>query len=363
VRIAIDARAAAEVPAGRGRYVRELIEGLGRIEVDHEFLLYAREPWLEGKLDSRFRWTTFQAPGLAWPLLAGARMSRSAEVGLACTSYAITVPWRIPGAAIVWDFAPFDRDLRAPRGSLFERVTLPLALRRCDALIAISEATRGELERRFPRAQAKASVAHPAADERFSPAPGVEDEAVLRRYGLREPYLLVTGTLEPRKNLPRLIEAFAGIEEGVRGGWTLVLAGAAGWETDETFVSAAAHSSLVRTLGYVPDEDLPSLYRRAEIFCYPSLYEGFGIPVLEAMQSGTAVLTSSVSSMPEVGGDAARYSDPREVQDIRRGLEELLRDPELRRRHAAAGIVQAGRFAWDETARRVLGVLEGLPPR
>jgi glycosyltransferase involved in cell wall biosynthesis len=362
VRIGLDVRAAAEAPAGRGRYVRELLRGLSRIDADHEYVLYARTRWPEAPPDLRFRWRTPRAPGLAWPLLAGLEMSRSSSVGLACTSYAITAPWRIPGAAMVWDFAPFDRSLRAPRGSSLERLTLPIALRRCDALIAISEATRRELHQRFPGAGASVTVAHPAADERFSARRRDEDAEVLRRHGLEPPFVLVTGTVEPRKNLPRLIEAFAGLEEGLRRGWTLVLAGAAGWETDATFASVAAHSGLVRTLGYVPDDDLRALYRLAEVFCYVSLYEGFGIPVLEAMQSGTAVLTSSVSSMPEVGGDAARYADPRDVLDVRRGLRELLADPELRRASAAAGLQQARRFDWTSTARTVLAVLEELHP-
>jgi alpha-1,3-rhamnosyl/mannosyltransferase len=172
--------------------------------------------------------------------------------------------------------------------------------------------------------------------------------------------VLVTGTLEPRKNIPRLIEAFVGLDEGLRRGWTLVLAGAPGWETDSTFAAVSAHASLVRTLGYVPDDELACLYRGAEVFAYVSLYEGFGIPVLEAMQSGTAVLTSSVSSMPEVGGDVARYVDPRDLGDIRRGLGELLADPGLRRRCGAAGIVRASSFRWSETARTVLTVLEQL---
>jgi glycosyltransferase involved in cell wall biosynthesis len=360
VRIALDARAAAEVPAGRGRYVRELLRGLSRIDADHEYVLYARKRWSEAPRDPRFRWRALHAPSLSWPLLAGLEMSRSSSVGLACTSYAITAPWRIPGAAILWDFAPFEASLRAPRGSGLERLTLPIALRRCDALIAISEATRRELRQRFPGVETNVTVAHPAADERFSAQPREEDAEVLRRHALKLPFVLVTGTLEPRKNLPRLIEAFAGLEEELRTGWTLVLAGAAGWETDATFASVAAHRGLVRTLGYVPDQDLPALYRLAEVFCYVSLYEGFGIPVLEAMQSGTAVLTSSLSSMPEVGGDAARYADPRDVSDIRRGLRELLADPQLRRASAAAGLQRARRFDWTNTAHSVLGVLEQL---
>jgi glycosyltransferase involved in cell wall biosynthesis len=360
VRIAVDARAAAEVPAGRGRYVRELLRGLSGIDADHEYVLYARERWAETPEDPRFRWRTPRAPGLSWPLVAGREMSRSAGVGLACTSYAMTAPWRIPGAAIVWDFSPFDPSLRAPRGSTLERLTLPIALRRCDSLIAISQATRSELEQRFPRARGKTTVAHPAADERFTAETSSLDAEVLRRHALSRPFVLVTGTLEPRKNLPRLIEAFAGLEPQLRGGWTLVLAGAAGWETDATFASVAEHRDLVRTLGFVPDEDLRALYRLADVFCYVSLYEGFGIPVLEAMQSGTAVLTSSVSSMPEVGGDAVRYADPSDVLDIRRGLGELLADPLLRDSSAAAGLQRARGFEWGKTARTVLDVLEQL---
>jgi glycosyltransferase involved in cell wall biosynthesis len=359
VRIAIDARAAAEVPAGRGRYVRELLLALEDGGAAHEFRLYGRERW-SAPLGSRFSWRLLDAPGLSWPLAAGRDMSRWADVALACTSYAMAAPWRIPGAAIVWDFAPFDRSLRTPRGSLLERVTLPIAVRRARALIAISETTRAELGRRYPRALPRTAVAPPAADARFTPEPQPDDAAVLERHGVRRPYVLVTGTLEPRKNLPRLIEAFAGLDERRRAGWTLVLAGAPGWDTDASFAAVAAHRELVRTLGFVPDGDLACLYRHAELFCYLSLYEGFGIPVLEAMRSGVAVLTSSVSSMPEVGGDAARYADPTDVGDIRRGLAELLEDGELRRRAAAAGLVRSAAFSWADTARRVLDVLERL---
>jgi alpha-1,3-rhamnosyl/mannosyltransferase len=360
VRIAIDARAAAEVRAGRGRYFRELLEALAGLDADHEYLLYARTAWPSERLDPRFRWRLVSARGLRWPLAAGRAMSRSADVAFACSSYAVTAPWRIPGAALVHDLAAFDRRWQTPRASAFERLTLPIAVRRCGALVAISQATRSELGERYPQALPKTVVAHAAAAARFSALAGADDEDVLARHGLTRPYLLVTGTVEPRKNLPRLIEAFAGLEEPARRGWTLALAGAPGWQTDASFAAVAAQAGLVRTLGFVPDEDLPALYREAEVFCYPSLYEGFGIPVLEAMASGTAVLTSSVSSMPEVGGDAARYANPNDIEDIRRALRELLGDAQLRRRCAAAGLERAASFSWSAAARVVLTTLEGL---
>jgi glycosyltransferase involved in cell wall biosynthesis len=176
------------------------------------------------------------------------------------------------------------------------------------------------------------------------------------------PYLLAAGTLEPRKNLPRLIAAFAALPEEARGGRLLVLAGAPGWETQETFASVSSHAQLVRTLGYVSDADLAALYRGADAFCYPSLYEGFGIPVLEAMRSGTAVLTSARSSMPEVAGDAALYVDPLDTADIARALRRLLADSALRGQLAQRGLERARRFSWEETARAVLRALRSDPP-
>ena len=116
----------------------------------------------------------------------------------------------------------------------------------------------------------------------------------------------------------------------------------------------------VRAVGYVPDEHLPAFYRGAELFCYPSLYEGFGLPVLEAMQSGTAVVTSGLSSLPEVGGDAVAYVDPLDVEDIRRALTELLSDPELRARYAARAVARAKLYSWQATARETLTALESV---
>jgi alpha-1,3-rhamnosyl/mannosyltransferase len=137
-----------------------------------------------------------------------------------------------------------------------------------------------------------------------------------------------------------------------------VLAGARGWQEDETFAAVRRHADRVRTLGYVEDADLQALYRCASVFAFPSLGEGFGLPVLEAMAAGTAVLTSDRSSLPEVGGDAARYVDPLDVEAIRAGLAALLRDPAERARLAARGRARAEEFSWARTARETLAVLE-----
>lgn len=361
LRIGIDARMAAEVPAGRGRYVRELIRHLPPLLGEDRLVLYTRRPWPDLPDSEQVSWHIVEAGGTRWPLAAARAMRDSCDVALATSSYLLCAAAGRPVHSIVWDLAPFHRELHSPRGSLLERMTLPLAVRRCVSLVAISVATREELVARYPSAAARTAVAHPAAGPEFTSERREGEEQALARHGVRRPYVLATGTLEPRKNLPRLISAFASLPEEVRGDRQLVLAGAPGWQTAETFASVAVHARLVKTLGYVPDEDLPALYRGAEVFCYPSLYEGFGIPVLEAMRCGTVVLTSGRSSMPEVAGDAARYVDPESSRDIERGLSELLVDPALRQRLAERGVQRARSFTWEETARAVLGVLRGRP--
>jgi glycosyltransferase involved in cell wall biosynthesis len=361
MRIAVDARAATETRAGRGRYVRELLRGLAGLDADHLYVLYAREPWDDDALadDARFQWRIVAAGEPQWSALAAFHATRECDVVLAANSYLMAALARVPALATVYDLTTFRSDIELPRGAAFERLTLPLAVRRARALLAISAATRDDLVARFPRAAGKTAVIELAADPVFAPeqGDGEADAAVVRRLGLERPYVLALGTLEPRKNLPRLIEAFAGLDPALRAGHELVLVGGGGWATGEIDASIARHRDVVRPLGYVDDADLPALYRRAELFAYPSLFEGFGLPVLEAMTAGTAVLTSNVSSLPEVGGDAVAYADPLDVGAIRSALDGLLREPAERGRLATAGRERARRFSWERTASETLAAV------
>jgi alpha-1,3-rhamnosyl/mannosyltransferase len=155
-----------------------------------------------------------------------------------------------------------------------------------------------------------------------------------------------------------LVEAFTGLDDAVRGEHRLVLVGPLGWDTGDTVSAIAAHPERDAALGAVDDADLPALYRNATAFAYPSLYEGFGLPVLEAMIAGVPVLTSNTSSMPEVGGDAAVYVAPRNVGDLRRGLAELLGDAALRARLATAGPARAATFSWARYGAAMRGLCE-----
>jgi alpha-1,3-rhamnosyl/mannosyltransferase len=170
----------------------------------------------------------------------------------------------------------------------------------------------------------------------------------------------MTGTLEPRKNIVRAVEAFAGLPVLLRDRYELVLAGARGWGTEQIDAAVAQRAEYVRVLGHVDEDDLPGLLAGAELFLYPSLREGFGLPVLEAMAAGTAVVTSSISSLPEVGGDAARYADPYNVEAIRVEVSKLLRDDAARTLLAARGRERARHFDWGRTARETLALLPGI---
>jgi glycosyltransferase involved in cell wall biosynthesis len=353
--IGIDARAAAEVPAGRGRYVRELIRHLAGLEHEHRVRLYARTRWDCPELDGRFEWRMVEARDPLWQVPAARTANRECDVFLATGTYLMAALLRIPSLVVVFDMVPFHSDLGAPAGSLAERVTLRLAVRRAKALLCISEATRDELVQHFPAAARGARVTALAADARFTPdaEPGERE-----RLGLGRPFVLALGTIEPRKNLERLIQAYAGLPDELRTRFELCLAGAVGWKTGPVIELMDQHRDSVRLLGFVADEDLPALYRSAELFVYPSLHEGFGLPVLEALRCGTAVITSNASSLPEVGGDAARYVNPLEVEDIRAALAQLLGDDAERARLAARGPEQAAKFSWKRTAEETLAAIE-----
>jgi glycosyltransferase involved in cell wall biosynthesis len=354
MRIAVDARAAEEVPAGRGRYVRELLRAFAALPDDHEYVLMARTAWNEGALDERFRWRLIGRRDPLWSL-AAARASSGADAVLATNSYLLAAASPAPAVTTVHDLVAFERELRLPRGSAAERLTLPLAVRRGRTLLCVSEATRAALVERFPRAAPHARVVPHGVEERFF-GDGSKQERVFAD-GPKRPYVLMTGTLEPRKNIVRAVEAFAGLPPDLGDAFELVLAGPRGWETGEIDAALGRHGERVRRLGHVDDAELPALYAGATAFLYPSLREGFGLPVLEAMAAGTAVVTSGISSLPEVGGDAVRYVDPYDVSSIRDGLAEVLGDAGRREALAAAGRERARSFTWERTARETLAVL------
>lgn len=352
--VAIDARAASEVPAGRGRYVRELLRALAARDDDHRYDLIARTPW-DGGLDERFRWGCFPGSDPWWPLAVGPRIGR-VDVTLATNSYLFAVTAPRPTVAFVHDMVVFDPESRPPAGAAAERLTLPLAARRAAAFACNSGATRDALVARFP-AVAGRTVVTPLGVDQTLAARAARAGDVVARLGLPQRYVLSVGTREPRKNLVRAIAAFAGLPADVRAGRRLVIVGHPGWDDAEIDAAMRDAGDLVHLAGFVDDADLPAVYAAADAFVYASFHEGFGLPVLEAMAVGTPVVTSNVSSLPEVAGDAALTVDPRSVPTIRDALRTVLEDEDLRSTLERRGRERASTFTWERTAATTLATL------
>jgi glycosyltransferase involved in cell wall biosynthesis len=346
MRIGIDARAASEVAAGKGRYVREVLRALARRDDPNTYVLYARERW-EEPLDERFSWRLFELPDVVWHPRAAFDAGSRCDVFLATASYLTPCFLRIPTALVVHDLIAFRPEVHANRrAARIERATLPLAARRALRILCDSEATRADLVERFPFAGAKSAVVYPGVSELFFETSTTATES----YGLGQQFILCAGTLEPRKNLARVLDAFA----QVRPDSLLALVGPRGWDYDEILAQAHGLGDQVRVLGEVPDEGLAALYRLCTVFCFPSLYEGFGLPLLEAMAAGAACVTSNVSSLPEVGGDAVRYVEPTSVEAIAATLAELLESEPERRRLGELARERARSFSWKRTAAELV---------
>jgi glycosyltransferase involved in cell wall biosynthesis len=250
-----------------------------------------------------------------------------------------------------------------PKLAAFLGKTVPRAVERADAIVAVSEQTRDDLVRLLGVPESKVTVAYNGVDPRFRPMRGeahaIEREALRRKMGLPPRFVLHVGTLEPRKNLERLVRAFAQVAGG--RDVALVLAGRRGW-LYEPVLRAAEEANLrgapVVFVDYVYDDDLPLLYNIAEVFAYPSVYEGFGLPAAEALACGTPTLVSHDGALSEVVGDAAVKVDAQSVDSIAEGLARLLDDADLRASLSSAGPGQVAPFTWDAAARKVLWVYE-----
>jgi glycosyltransferase involved in cell wall biosynthesis len=232
------------------------------------------------------------------------------------------------------------------------------------AVIADSCATRDDLVAAYGVPRDRIHVIYLGRDEALTPVDDAGELARVRAaYGLGERYLLYVGTLQPRKNLARVIAAFARVCDRVElGGVQLVLAGKKGWLYDDLFaaVERLGLRGRVAFPGYIPDADLPALLSGGTAFVFPSLYEGFGIPVLEAGGCGVPVITSNTSSLPEVAGDAALLVDPHDVEAIAEAMYRLVTDEALRAELTRRGLENVKRFSWEKCARETLAVLEAV---
>jgi glycosyltransferase involved in cell wall biosynthesis len=248
-----------------------------------------------------------------------------------------------------------DENLR-----VFLEHAVPRSAERADYIITDSENTRNDVICLLDADPDKVFVVPGGVDPSFKPATEEAIHEVRCKYGLHRPYILAVGVIEPRKNFPRLIDGFGRFRVRTGLNYELVIAGGDGWLSDETYREAerSPFSDSVRFTGYVPDEHLAALYSGAEVFAYPSLYEGFGLPVLEAMACGTSVVCADTSSLPECAGDAALLFPPDDPEAIAEKLEQVCANDALRDDLVERGKKRVGEFQWERAAERMIAIYE-----
>ncbi len=226
-------------------------------------------------------------------------------------------------------------------------------MKRADGIIAVSESTRRDTLDILGLPPERVQTIYPGVPEAFFEVTAQDVYAAREKYGLQRPYILFVGTIEPRKNVPALLDAYNQLSRSTREEYELVLAGPVGWSVRRT-VAQVRQAEGVRYLGYVPEEELPGITAGASVVAYPSLYEGFGFPVAQAMAAGVPTITSDRSSLPEITSGAAVLVDPESTAELRDALERLLTSPSLRERLGGAGRCRARQFRWEITARKSL---------
>jgi len=360
--IGVDVRSLSEPITGIGRYTLSLLEEMV-LDKSHEWVLYSYRPLLHGQWNrSNVTVRTWNFPkwvrGLytPWSQLILPFWLRQDNIDLfwspahrlpICLSKSIARVVTIHD--LVWRHSP---ETMRPFGRLLDTYLMPRAVDLADRVIAVSNSTAKDLINEVPEAIKKTSVIYEGNSLLLNKSNAVKH--------IDEGYILFVGTLEPRKNLSRLLEAYSMLSSTLRKKHTLVIVGGRGWgnENIHSIIKDYDLRNNVKIMGYLSDEELASVFREAYLFIMPSLYEGFGLPLLEAMNAGIAVLASNTSSMPEVVGDAGIFFDPNSAQSIKSSLETVILNPNLRKSLSRKGIERAKEFSWHKTSKETLKLFE-----
>jgi glycosyltransferase involved in cell wall biosynthesis len=370
VRIGIDARKLHDF--GIGTYIRNLLRQLARIDTRTEFVLLCRpeDSATLSALGDNFRAVVETAGNysIAEQIRVPVALRREGVTLFHAPHYVLPPLVRCRSVVTIHDciHLMFPQYLPNRMALTYARVSIGMASRRATRVLTVSESSKRDILRFVDIPAEKIDVIYNAYDERFGIEPREEDVVRVReRYQLQDPFVLYAGNVKPHKNLERLIEAFDLVRARGFDQLKLVLIG------DEISKYAALRRAVhshqlhkyVRFLGYLPEATLAAMYRLAGVFVFPSLYEGFGLPPLEAMASGTPVVTSNVSSLPEVAGGAAILVDPYDPVSIADGIARILGDPALRADLRQKGLARAKEFSWETSVRRVREIYQEVAGR
>ncbi len=382
MRIGIDARAILNpekvAPTGVANYVWQLVKNLLEIDKENQYILFFdfkvrdRDVKRFTQPNVKIKFFPFSdykkyMPAAYSEILGMATFAREKMDVLHTTSPLSRVPASYRGKIVTtfYDFAPYRLPELFPRLSTAKLKTLySFAAKKSDRIITVSESTKKDANELLKFPEEKITAIYNGIDKRFFEEDSFSRDDVKKNYGIIDKYILFLGTLEPRKNLSRVLDAFARFKKNYKNSsdYQLVVAGKKGWLTEEYFQQTkdlGIEDDVIFT-GYVGGDELKPLYTNAEFFVMPSLYEGFGQTVVEAMACGAPCLVSKVSSIPEIADEAAYFVDPHDTDGIAKGMTELASNQELREKLANAGKQQAKKFSWEKCARETLEVYKNV---
>jgi glycosyltransferase involved in cell wall biosynthesis len=353
VKIGIDVQTTLGQKSGFGFYVKNLVENLKKVDSENEYFLIAPEEEKDFSTPQRFIWDQFSFP----------KKATKAKVDVLhqpCFSAPIFYSGKV--ILTIHDLISHYFPQNMPSGSrLYFSKWMPLTYNKASKIIAISENTKKDIISLLKIPKEKIVVIHSAVGDEFKLIDDkIKIAEIKKKYKTGEHFILDVGTLEPRKNLPFLVRAYnLALKEG-KISHNLILTGKKGWYYENLFelIKELKLEDKVILPGYVPDADLPYLYNAADLFCFPSLYEGFGFPPLEALSCGTPVIAANNSSIPEVVGDAGILLDIDKEEKWAENMVKVLTDDNLASQLRQKGLIQAQKFSWAKTARETIKVYE-----
>lgn len=365
MRIAFIADALDDQYAGIHIYTREMLNALAQIDVQNTYIAIRSKQGtdLHEKIE-QIVLPVLSIPGYsAYRLLVKipqALVKAKADIVVEPRHFGpFNLPKHIRRMTVIHDLTPIlFPEMHQRFSRTLQRWFLPSILRRADHVITNSFYTKKDVEKHYPVTKGKITAIQLGKDPIFKP---IKNDLLLKKYQIKKPYLLSVGTIEPRKNLSTLLTAFEQFKKekkklGAFDNYQLVLTGKSGWKNAALMeaIQQSDFSEDIILTGYVAWEELPALYSAADVFIYPSLYEGFGLPVLEAMACATPVLVSDVSSLPEVGGKAAHYFPPQSSDVLCEKMIELTQNHILRKESGQRSLVQADKFSWERAAKEMI---------
>lgn len=356
--------------AGVSIYTRSLLQALGESSGTHRYIAFrgldsAPVPGVDSAIS--LLPTHHALLRIGWEQVAVPIEARRRHIDLLHgTVNVVPIASMVPSVVTVHDLAFLRHPERFPASKVaYLRAAVAASVRRARRVIAVSATTARDLQELLGVSAERITVIYPGVDSSFRPRPPAEVEAFRREVFGGRPYVLFVGTLEPRKNIDVLIRAFAAAKRDLGFPHVLALVGGRGWmfESIFTLIADLGIERDVRSVDYVAQELLPLWYNGADLFVYPSVYEGFGLPVLEAMASGAPVITSSVGSMAEIAGDASLAVEPGSQELLQMAIGGLIQDPSRRDQLRAAGLARAADFGWRRAAAATVGVYESIMAR